>query len=656
MKIPFLASALALACFVSAQGGNVIQPFKTEIAPKPSIINTNSFNPRIKPVTGQGRKDVRNEFDLPKPANVGTNTLPVGGLLDLLTPVSQQKHFPGIDATGWVPPDPDIAVGPTHIVNVVNVAVAFFKKDGTKVFEQDLGRTGFFQGVATNDFVFDPKCFFDPVSQRFFIVGLELGQSTTESFIDIAVSDDSNPEGNWFRYHIDVKQTVGSESFWLDYPGFGFCKDAIMLTGNMFGFTSGFNGIQFIVMQKAPMLTGGQPVISKFSQGGGSVQIARTNNDPTANVLYGVNHASTSALNIFAIKDVATTPVLVSTTVAIPTFTSVQRDAISVGGNELSVLDGRMMNVYYRGGNLLCAHSAARSGSDDTPVSRWYDMKLNGWPLSSSSPSLTQSGQVGTGTADHWMPAICSNNQGEIAVVMSRCSPSIVADFVIAARRPTDPLGTMRAPVKLTGSVGTSYGGASNRWGDYFGIQPDPTDDRTFWGVGMVANASAGWVTVIEQFRLSTPFEVGPGTVSMFEGLSSSGTVTNIKTSDNKTFNVTSKFVQRTGQVASAQTEFTLPGSTFELAATFEAKAVANVTGSLFLWNNATSKWVYFGSTPLGIADTVKTINIGSTFSQYVSSTRKVKALIRAILPERIGSSTPTFILKIDQVKLTGSN
>lgn len=656
MKIPAIASALALACFVSAQGGTVIQPYKTELGPKPSIINTNSFSPRVKVITGQGRKDVRNEFDLPKPTNVGTNTLPVGGLLDALTTVSQHNHFPAIDATGWVPPDPDIAVGPTHIVNVVNVALAFFKKDGTKVFQQDMGRTGFFQGVATNDFVFDPKCFFDPVSQRFFVVGLELGQSTTESFIDIAVSDDSNPEGNWFRYHIDVKQTVGTESFWLDYPGFGFCKDAIMLTGNMFGFSSGFNGIQFIVMQKAPMLTGGQPTITKFSQGGGSVQVARTANDPTANVLYGVNHASTSALNLYAIKDVATTPTMVTTTVAVPTFTSVQRDAISVGGNQLSVLDGRMMNVYYRGGNLLAAHSAARSPSDDTPVSRWYDMNLRGWPLSGNSPTLTQSGNIGNGSQDHWMPAIASNSIGEIAVVMSRCSPSIVADFVIAARRPGDPLGSMRAPVKLAGSTGASYGGASNRWGDYFGIQPDPVDDRTFWGVGMVANASNGWVTVIEQFRLSTPFTVQPTSVAFFEGLSSSGTVTQIKNSDNTTFNVTSKFVQRTGQVASAKVEFTLPGSTFELNATYEARAATNVTGSLFLWNNSTSKWVYFGSNPLGLTDVVKTFAIGNTYNQYVDGTRKVKALIRAILPERIGSSTPTFILKIDQVKLAGSN
>ncbi|MEQ1935965.1 MAG: hypothetical protein ABL962_19085, partial [Fimbriimonadaceae bacterium] len=181
-------------------------------------------------------------------------------------------------------------------------------------------------------------------------------------------------------------------------------------------------------------------------------------------------------------------------------------------------------------------------------------------------------------------------------------------------------------------------------------------EDRTFWGVGMVANASNGWVTVIEQFRLSTPFTVQPTSVALFEGLSSSGTVTQIKNSDNTTFNVTSKFVQRTGQVASAKVEFTLPGSTFELNATYEARAATNVTGSLFLWNNSTSKWVYFGSNPLGLTDVVKTFAIGNTYNQYVDGTRKVKALIRAILPERIGSSTPTFILKIDQVKLAGSN
>ena len=47
-----------------------------------------------------------------------------------------ERLFPGIGATGWVPADPDIAVGPNHIVSVVNSSIGFFTKTGTSQFQQ----------------------------------------------------------------------------------------------------------------------------------------------------------------------------------------------------------------------------------------------------------------------------------------------------------------------------------------------------------------------------------------------------------------------------------------------------------------------------------------------------------------------------------------
>lgn len=52
--------------------------------------------------------------------------------------------FVGITNTGWRPPDPTLAVGPDHIVATTNGAIAFFDKDGTLTFQDEIeGANGF---------------------------------------------------------------------------------------------------------------------------------------------------------------------------------------------------------------------------------------------------------------------------------------------------------------------------------------------------------------------------------------------------------------------------------------------------------------------------------------------------------------------------------
>ena len=65
------------------------------------------------------------------------NEMPVGGLIESLR-VGPISNFPGIEQTEFTPPDPSLAVGPSHIVEVVNSAIAIYTKDGTATFTQRL--------------------------------------------------------------------------------------------------------------------------------------------------------------------------------------------------------------------------------------------------------------------------------------------------------------------------------------------------------------------------------------------------------------------------------------------------------------------------------------------------------------------------------------
>jgi hypothetical protein len=120
-------------------------------------------------------------------------------------------------------------------------------------------------------------------------------------------------------------------------------------------------------------------------------------------------------------------------------------------------------------------------------------------------------------------------------------------------------------------------------------------------------------------------------------------------------YSVGSISVLRTGQVASAITDFTLPGTTLELNATIEAKAISGVTGSCFFWNWTTSTWVYIGSMPLTATDSTKTFSAGTQYSKYVNAQNKVRVLFRGIFPIKTGQTPLQYQLRIDRVSAGGS-
>jgi hypothetical protein len=72
----------------------------------------------------------------------------------------------------------------------------------------------------------------------------------------LAVSETSDPTGNWFLYRILADVFANN---WADYPSIGFNKDWIVVSANMFSvnFASTFTGVQLYVFDKANVYTNG---------------------------------------------------------------------------------------------------------------------------------------------------------------------------------------------------------------------------------------------------------------------------------------------------------------------------------------------------------------------------------------------------------------
>ena len=219
----------------------------------PTIIDTTTFDPQVikrGPWRGETKRPgaILPKHGRDKTLRAGApNELRSGGLTDRpRIDMKEASFFPAISQSPWTPPDPAIAVGPGHVLETVNMEIAWYDKNGTPLFQQRLdstGEPGFFEELGAGDFTFDPKCFYDTIRNRYVVLALE--HYTGESWITLAVSDDDDPEGIWYKYRTWALPEIDETTYWVDYPGLGFDARGWYVTSNLFrdsGSGPGFGG------------------------------------------------------------------------------------------------------------------------------------------------------------------------------------------------------------------------------------------------------------------------------------------------------------------------------------------------------------------------------------------------------------------------------
>ena len=497
-------AGLALgSAFATAQS---VDPSTTRLEPRTfagKTVSTYGFLPAINDRVSVRLRPPRHKFREPLPY-AEPNTLTVGGLLGEARG-TELTRFPAIGFTGWRPPDPSAAVGPSHIVGVVNSSLAFFDKTGTPLFQQEFDF--FFDSLFTaqqTKFIFDPKVIYDRAANRFVVIALDQDTGAQRSRVLMAVSDDNNPNGSWHLYAIDVKATVNGSLSWGDYPGLGYNKDGYVIALNMFTFSSdAYRGVQLAVVRKSSVLSGGTAVVTSFLNTAAdsfTIQPAETF-DNSISKLYCASSATTSSIKIWTLDNLGATPTTPTTQlVTVPSHVFPDGfSAPSANGRQLDELDGRLINTVFRGGKLLTAHTV-KSVTDSRNRVRWYEFTQ---PLAGAA-TLAQSGEVmePTGANNHFhCAAITKNASGDIGIVFTRSGTSIAADIMRTARKSSDPAGFMGTPVLVQSSTGGSYGFSGiNRWGDYASITVDPSDDTKFWAMHMNGGNGTDWKTEIFSF------------------------------------------------------------------------------------------------------------------------------------------------------------
>jgi len=259
-----LLPSLILTMFGMAVSlGQIAQGPATGSVPSGVIVNTDNFLSVDSPV--HGGKAHQHPIVVPEPASgsVIRPTAPEGSNLRNLLPGGSDfppppppitiASFAGNNVTNGFPPDPYMAVGPNHIIQVINSSFRISDKAGNTL--KTIQADAWYQTALANPGAFDPKVLYDHHAHRWFMVWDNENSSTLTAYFLVSISDDDNPLGIWFNWAIPANVYGSTNSgTWQDYPGLGYDSQAYYITGRHFGFVSGYFGNAVRIIPKAQLL------------------------------------------------------------------------------------------------------------------------------------------------------------------------------------------------------------------------------------------------------------------------------------------------------------------------------------------------------------------------------------------------------------------
>lgn len=433
-------------------------------------------------------------------------------LEDRLTPtVNVLSNFRGLNAPqgSGVPPDTCAAAGPNYVVETVNTTVQIYNKTtAAPVFTQTLPVFFASLGAVAAD-MFDPVVTYDDLANRFVIAAVEENDAAQTSFLDFAVSNSSDPTAGFTEMQqINVKEVIGPNSYWGDFPRLGWNADAYVIGLNMYTFPSstspGLDHAQIIALTKSSLLDQNPATFSGFASDrfGPNVDImapASMHGSKPGDPMWFVQDGNSSTTvdvikmtNVLSIGPVYTvTPINVNAHTAPP-------PAPQLGGGIIADTgDTRMLNAEFRNGRLMAAQTIGLP-SDTLAHAAWYEFNTTG-----VAPTLTQSGVISPGPGIFtWTPSIAIATTGELGLTYMQSSANQFVSMYVTGQALKDPLNTMESPALI--HAGTGPLADPSRSGDFSGISVDPTKPGIFWAANEIGDGT-DWGTWLGSFTVQ-PF------------------------------------------------------------------------------------------------------------------------------------------------------
>lgn len=380
-----------------------------------------------------------------------------------------------------IPPDTNGAVGPNHLVTALNSQVRIQDKTGAVLSTVSLN--SFWSSLGGPD-AFDPRILYDPYGGRWIFVAAANGDSATSAVL-IAVSQTGDPTGSWNLFSVDVAGTTT----WADFPNVGFNKDWIVVSANMFPVGgSVFSASDIWVFTKSSLYDNASPSapFSLFTDAGFSQVPAATYDAALATqYLVGVWSSAAGSLRISTITGTVGAETYTGGTqfTTGTSWASAGPEAPQLGSTSGAQLidmgDSRMQKCSYRSGSLWCVHHIFLPATTPTRASvQWWQLTPAG--------AVQQRGRIDdpSGATFYAYPSIAVNAVNDVLIGYSRFSASQYPGANYSFRSSCDAINALQSDALLKAGEGLYYktfGGGSNRWGDFSSTVVDPANDLDMW-------------------------------------------------------------------------------------------------------------------------------------------------------------------------------
>jgi hypothetical protein len=426
------------------------------------------------------------------------------------------NNFAGIGNQPLNPPDPTMAVGPNHIIQMINgssgALLQIYNKAGTI-----LVAAKFLDAITGKGGLGDPIALYDQLADRFFLAEFNNKPETGTEGLTIAISQTADPTGSWFVYFFSTGTTFP------DYPKFSVWNDAYYGTTNDFANGTTYSGSSAYAFDRTKMIAGNQTAtVQKFTLGSANkhfsmspVGLEGTSLPPagTGGLIAYMNDnawsgAAADSIGLFEFKVNFTTPSLstVTTKVSLAATayksdicTATRGQCINQPGSTVKVeaLHQKIMNqpVYRNFGSfegIVMSHVVDK-GTNISGV-RWYELQKT-----TGNWGINQQSTYGPDATHRWLPGICYDAAGNIGLAYNvSASTTTFPGARYTGRKSCDALNTMTyaESVLIAGSAANS----STRYGDYNQLVCDP-DGVHFWFT-CEYNPASLWSTRIFSFTL----------------------------------------------------------------------------------------------------------------------------------------------------------
>ncbi len=423
-------------------------------------------------------------------------------------------------ASGAAPPDVNGDIGKDFYVEIVNATLfRVYDKSGIPVSGLISANSIWSQVQQTS--AGDPIILYDQAVDRWFLT-----EFPSNNRVLVAISLTSDPMGSWDAYAFQTPR-------FPDFPKYGIWNDAYYLTTN-----EGGNDFPIYAINREDILAGaatariqrltvpkiggvffevGQPVdwdgLNPPPAGSPGIVVKLNDDD------WGTTNTDEIIFNKIAIDwensaqsnvEVISFPTTPYDTDGCQTentggFSCVpQPNGQGIDGAQWIICNKATYRNFGTHESFVISFMVDVTG-DDVAGIRWMEFRRT----PTEDWSIFQEGTVGSDDGIHrFMPSIAIDGKGNIGLGYAVSGHAKFPSLRYTGRYESDPPGTMSFTEYEFATGAGSQG--FDRYGDYFSMSVDPTDETTFWFAGQYLRGNNDWATRI------VAFSAGRDTIDVF--------------------------------------------------------------------------------------------------------------------------------------------